>query len=1592
MQQQEKEIQFNMNMVLHEDTSMLKMFQWPGGKVLPSQTNVPQDIIQSLIHRLHRFRDQHALSIKPAKDIGIDEPALFVIDILNPMSITIEDPANVVYTFELDPDRLDIQATYTPSSGLPVVSNVMIFHDYRANSYITKTLSTYFLNAPAQILAQAKIHEVTEYLLNQISKEIFPNTPIEELNFTDFSLLINEFISRYYYHIDSDKISLGEKFYWEIFEQLFTAEKLFSFLHDKTSRKKIDAGLCSIHLIANLAEKIDTLARDLLAFIDSNKVASLRLEQLDKIVEKSLLDKFLFPKQAIDKILSSLSQEDVNAKIAGKYSTDFLAHLLVSQYSAIYKARRSLEHIKIIQYEMTENLVRSGIYDFDTSRRIVNEKIEEFERNTTGKNEKALLEDIVTTLFDPISLEFRKQLPQLLLDRKIIEPDKAATLFSKDKTFYDNVKTIRTYLEKNKVISDLDKQIITDKLHTWSDFVEDIAREVLKKWLDWKECLSLETTTLEYNRMISESMKNPQALEELNQVLCYLFTRVYLRIPRFKDLQKPTIVFIHGGAGVGKSTIGNVLSKKLGIPTYFRATITREVLRHFIPKFLGREIHRSSYQGRPTIEGFYEQSIAVSRAIEAVLDRSIKENTSVMIESGVLLPGILPSKYYEKANIVEVFLSAPENKITHRRMLVGSVSLGKDKKKRLRNFPPIRLIDYVMKTIARERKIAVIEHNEVEDIIAEIMDRTLNSYADRWLGMIRDAIIDKVSQEQDRKKQLLRTRYFRLPLTMEDLRRKKQAPPEAIIKALKIVGKDKATSLAKDHMVELRKTRACLKSLRTQEYDLLKYLLSQVDEPYDHIRQNLFFILNNSRNSNQLVGNLKEILYPVLIENLRRELEQDGYQGDELIGKGSYESLVYDLWNIPEVKDIHVEKYRSMVKRWGDVLEEHAKEYFLAYSLWEEAYTREEESLSKYSDVLGKSPQKISLKELHELISYCYAHEFEGMENLKSLDKPLIILVAGASGVGKSTISKAIKRTFNVPTSFSTDLIREDVRSLVPKEVWPQVHSSSFKIEDEKRTRILDEFEKIRGTKEEQTFMEKWEQEILAHYYAHSLVILEGVQATIERQIERNQSVIIEGIPLIPGALPVEFHQDSNIVHLVVTISSENEHLNRWDKRELEQPGRYKEGSQRYKEDFIPIRFITKRLEDMARIGNIKIVENSDLDQAVQTAVEHVGGPIANRYDFVPDEIRSAVCSDLAYRSRKPLNIWGAWCSDIDDTVILSGKMPSKSQMKSINNFVRALAKKNVAWIPMSGVAFDKIHPRILDMIDPELKKHVIFYGGDGSSRYYYNPQEEQWEKDSNFERFLSDAQALAIMGTEEFKKQLGLNISAEKKLPSDDEYIKRKVKDRTEDAQKILKKNGFHTCRGIIDDLKDILKSRGFDPSNAQAYYRVGSVSWMMLGDIDAESYAKPDAKRVREELLSMVDERLAASDYLMRLSPEGTRVIKPFPGARGIKFVLDKNSKERCICDIIENQGLLPEEILFAGNELFDGGNDFVVANIERVNLLSFGHKTAPGIPYGGFGVDANQAWYDLLSGMLDKLPADGGQTWVEILSRIQTGQIQI
>ena len=63
---------------------------------------------------------------------------------------------------------------------------------------------------------------------------------------------------------------------------------------------------------------------------------------------------------------------------------------------------------------------------------------------------------------------------------------------------------------------------------------------------------------------------------------------------------------------------------------------------------------------------------------------------------------------------------------------------------------------------------------------------------------------------------------------------------------------------------------------------------------------------------------------------------------------------------------------------------------------------------------------------------------------LQSLDVPIVLLVGGATGTGKSTVATEAAHRLGITRVTSTDFIRQTIRAYFPRSEMPSVHASSF--------------------------------------------------------------------------------------------------------------------------------------------------------------------------------------------------------------------------------------------------------------------------------------------------------------------------------------------------------------------------------------------------------------------------------------------------------------------------------------------------------------------------------------------------------------------
>ena len=75
-----------------------------------------------------------------------------------------------------------------------------------------------------------------------------------------------------------------------------------------------------------------------------------------------------------------------------------------------------------------------------------------------------------------------------------------------------------------------------------------------------------------------------------------------------------------------------------------------------------------------------------------------------------------------------------------------------------------------------------------------------------------------------------------------------------------------------------------------------------------------------------------------------------------------------------------------------------------------------------------------------EIAGERYAKNFLRWREVERLDVPLVILIGGTTGVGKSTIATQLAARLGIVRVVATDAIREVMRSMLSSELMPTLH------------------------------------------------------------------------------------------------------------------------------------------------------------------------------------------------------------------------------------------------------------------------------------------------------------------------------------------------------------------------------------------------------------------------------------------------------------------------------------------------------------------------------------------------------------------------
>jgi len=257
----------------------------------------------------------------------------------------------------------------------------------------------------------------------------------------------------------------------------------------------------------------------------------------------------------------------------------------------------------------------------------------------------------------------------------------------------------------------------------------------------------------------------------------------------------------------------------------------------------------------------------------------------------------------------------------------------------------------------------------------------------------------------------------------------------------------------------------------------------------------------------------------------------------------------------------------------------------LAYVVAQEV---EDELQEHAQDTISSADLRdLAARHLRERAGDQVALRYLRLREISRMERPLIVLIGGTTGVGKSTIATELAHRLGINRISSTDSIREVMRGIFTKDLMPAIYESAF-----------DAWRGLRVPAPEGA------NPVIVGFREQTAVVTTGVKALIDRAVLEGISMIIEGIHIVPGYLDPKKIAGARVVQVIIAVEDEQAHLSHFYMRDAQTKG--SRPTERYRVNFPNIRLLGRYIEDLAREHQIPVVHSHQFDRTVADVLEHV--------------------------------------------------------------------------------------------------------------------------------------------------------------------------------------------------------------------------------------------------------------------------------------------------------------------------------------------------------------------------------------------------
>jgi 2-phosphoglycerate kinase len=214
------------------------------------------------------------------------------------------------------------------------------------------------------------------------------------------------------------------------------------------------------------------------------------------------------------------------------------------------------------------------------------------------------------------------------------------------------------------------------------------------------------------------------------------------------------------------------------------------------------------------------------------------------------------------------------------------------------------------------------------------------------------------------------------------------------------------------------------------------------------------------------------------------------------------------------------------------------------------------------------------------------AERYSVWREVRESGKPLLLLLGGSTGVGKTSVAIEVARRLEIARVIGTDSIRQIMRLMFSPELMPEIYGSTFDAYLERRVDA------------------PGGEPAIAAFRGQAQKIAVGVRALLDRAVEESTSMLIEGANLLPSALDLDRYRGSAHVNFLIvgTLDAES-YRDRFRSRAAREHNR---DASRYLAHMREILSIQDHLLTEAEHFGLTVIDNEHFDETVIAVIRSV--------------------------------------------------------------------------------------------------------------------------------------------------------------------------------------------------------------------------------------------------------------------------------------------------------------------------------------------------------------------------------------------------